>query len=63
MTQECLSPIEVKAIRIIANAHHNQTPDNILIGQLYRLANSYKQQGHDDHYQAISRIIEYISKA
>ena len=62
MTEECLSPVEVNAMRIIAYARQNKTPDNILIGQLFSLAHDCKQQGHEDDYEAILRIIGYIQE-
>lgn len=62
MDNECLTPIEVKAVWIIANAMQHQLPEVVLFGQLCVLANTIKQAGHEDDYQAVLRIIGYLLK-
>lgn len=60
MTETYLSPIEVNAVRIIADAKHSQTPDFILFWQLILMAHDCKLKGHKDDYEAVLRIIEYV---
>ena len=63
MEEEHLSNAEIKAVHIIFYATQNHTPDALVFGQLYALANGCRQNRNEDDYQAVLRVVGYLLEA
>lgn len=61
MEQECLSDIEVQAMKIISKATQNGAPYIVILCHLYALAVACKYGSNGDDYRAVKRIIHYLS--